>query len=111
MELYQDILQTFANLKDEKKLSLQKSFDAGDWKNYTVYVHALKSNAQSIGADKLFNAAKDLEAAGKKITAENISESERNSAFEFIKENHAALLKMYDKIADKAKNISENLES
>ncbi len=111
VELYQDILNTFANLKDEKKSKLQESFDAADWKNYTVYVHALKSNAQSIGADKLFSAAKDLELAGKKITAENISESEKVQAVEYIKDNHAALLKMYDKIADAAKNISENLES
>ena len=110
VELYQDVLNTFANLKDEKKSKLQESFKAGDWKNYTIYVHALKSNAQSIGAEKLFDAAKNLELAGKKITAENISDSEKNSAAEFIKNNHAVTMQMYDKIADAAKDIAENLK-
>ena len=110
IELYKDVLETFYNLKDEKKQKLQESFKAGDWKNYTVYVHALKSNAQSIGAEKTFNAARELELAGKKITAENSSESEKKSSVEYIKENHAALLKMYDKLADEAKKIAKNLE-
>ncbi len=110
IELYKDVLETFYNLKDEKKQKLQESFKAGDWKNYTVYVHALKSNAQSIGAEKTFNAARELELAGKKITAENSTESERKSSVEHIKENHAALLKMYDKLADEAKKIAKNLE-
>ena len=110
VELYKDILQTFANLKDEKQAALQESFNAEDWKNYTIFVHALKSNAQSIGADKLFESAKALELAGKKITAENISDSEKISAVEYIRQNHAAAMQMYDKISDKAKVIAENLE-
>ena len=111
VDLYKDILQTFAKLKDEKKSNLQESFNAADWKNYTVYVHALKSNAQSIGAEKLFESAKELELAGKKITAENSTEGEKISAVEYIKQNHSVTMEMYDKISEKAKILSENLES
>ena len=111
LDLYKDILITFANSKGEKQSRLQESFEAADWKNYTVYIHALKSNAQSIGAEKLSNAAKELELAGKKITAENISEREKNSAVEYIKNNQAAVMKMFDKIADAAKQVAENLDA
>lgn len=49
---------------DEKKL--QQSFRERDWKNYTIYVHALKSSMLNIGVTGLSGMAKDLEQAGKR---------------------------------------------
>ena len=39
-------------------------FEAKDWKNYTIKVHALKSSARIIGAKKLSKMAERLESAG-----------------------------------------------
>jgi HPt (histidine-containing phosphotransfer) domain-containing protein len=48
-----------------KKLELIKKYkESGDWHNYTVEVHALKSASRQIGANKLSEMAAALEAAG-----------------------------------------------
>jgi CheY-like chemotaxis protein/HPt (histidine-containing phosphotransfer) domain-containing protein len=48
-----------------KKLELIKKYkEAGDWHNYTVEVHALKSASRQIGANELSQKAAALEAAG-----------------------------------------------
>ena len=60
-------LETARNFSDsiEEKASLIESYAAsGDWKNYTILVHALKSSARLIGAAELSELAKELEAAG-----------------------------------------------
>ena len=40
-------------------------YENEDWKNYTIYVHGVKSTMKSIGAMPLSEMAKDLEMAGK----------------------------------------------
>ena len=42
---------------------LTKSFEAEDWHNYAIYVHALKSTSKTIGALLLSEQAAKLEAA------------------------------------------------
>ncbi len=98
-DLYQDIVKTFCDLKTEKQAQLQKSFDAEDWKNYTIYVHGLKSTSLSIGGEKTSALAKKLEQAGKIITATKSSELEKVQSVEFIKENHSKIISLYDKLA------------
>ena len=46
--------------------NIRQSFATGDWKNYTIYVHALKSSMLTIGVSRLSRMAKELEAAGRK---------------------------------------------
>ncbi len=108
-DMYKELLLMFSNLKAEKQKKLQEAFDAQDWKNYTIYVHALKSTALSIGGEKTSAAAKDLEMAGKILTAKTSSELEKHENAEFIQKNHAATMKLYDKLAEEAKRLADTL--
>lgn len=106
-DMYKEILLTFSNLKEDKKNKLQAAFEAGDWKNYTIYVHSLKSTALSIGGEKTSAKAKELESAGKILTAATSSELQKHESEEFIKKNHAEAMKLYDLLAEEAVRLAE----
>ena len=108
-DLYKEILMTFNQLREDKQKKIQAAFDAQDWKNYTIYVHALKSTALSIGGEKTSEAAKKLESAGKILTSPSSSEQEKHEGKDFISKNHAAAMKLYDKLAEEAKKLAETL--
>ncbi|MBR6711798.1 MAG: response regulator [Selenomonadaceae bacterium] len=108
-DMYKELLLTFSNLKADKLQKLQETFEAGDWKNYTVYVHSLKSTALSIGGEKTSAAAKELEMAGKILTAATSTELEKHESLEYIKQNHAAAMKLYELLAEEAKTLSDSL--
>ena len=63
-EDYLETLRLFAEAYEENAAVIQKFFDAADWKNYTIRVHALKSSARIIGANKLSDLAAALEMDG-----------------------------------------------
>ena len=71
---------------DDKTASLAQSYDGGDWKNYRILVHALKSTSMVIGALKFSDAAK-----GQELTAK-----EGNIAL--LKKNHGDFMKYYAKV-------------
>ena len=108
-DMYKEVLLTFSRLKDDKQAKMQAAFDSEDWKNYTIYVHSLKSTALSIGGEKTSALAKELETAGKILTAATSSELEKHENEEFIKKNHAAAMKLYDELAEEAKRLAETL--
>ena len=62
-ELYRSILLDYAQSSDEKKKNIEDCFAAEDWKNYAIYVHALKSTSKTIGASALSDRALRLEEA------------------------------------------------
>jgi CheY-like chemotaxis protein len=64
-EMYIEVLQMFCDLSQEKMQAIQDAFDTQNWKDYTIFVHALKSTSLSIGGDILSERAKELEFAGK----------------------------------------------
>ena len=85
---YRMLLGEYAQNAGEKSRQMQRSFASGDWKNYAVLVHALKSTSRMIGADELSALAEQLEAAAKKGNAETIAQ------------HHAQLLAMSDALED-----------
>ncbi len=87
-EFYVEMLQMFCSQAEEKKAELISLFEAANWKDYTVKVHALKSTAMTIGAEWLAEQAKLLEQAGKKG---NIG---------YIQHDHPNLIRMYDKVCE-----------
>lgn len=91
-EMYRELLSMFVDTWQEKKTQIEEAYQAEDWKNYTVYVHALKSSSLSLGAEKLSDLAKQHEMAGK----------ERNLLF--IQEQETTLLDLFEKTVSEAQN-------
>ncbi len=110
-DMYKNILTMFCNLKDEKKSKMQEAFDNEDWKNYTTFVHALKSTSLSIGSEKMSEAAKKLEMSGKILISGNTSELEKYESEDYIKSHHAEVMEIYDKLVEEGKSyLKEDIE-
>ena len=63
---YESILREYAQSAAEKSQKLEQAFAEQDWKNYGIFVHALRSTSRFIGAGALSDAAAALEdAAGR----------------------------------------------
>lgn len=72
----------------DKTAKLQAYFEAEDWENYQIHVHALKSTSLTIGAITLSKEAKALESACK----------EGNVAY--VKEHHNDMMERYQALLD-----------
>ncbi len=85
-EFYLEMLGEFTrlNLND----TIREEAQTGNWKNYQVHVHALKSSARTIGADSLFEHARLLEEATKE---ENL---------DYIREHQESVLAEYDQLTE-----------
>ena len=95
LTLYLNTLDIFCRDGYEKIREIKSSLDAGDLHLYTVYVHALKSAAISIGADNLSEEAKNLEIAGESNNINFINEKNDSFLFnleELLKKINIALL-------------------
>lgn len=95
VEIYFDILAKYANKGPEKLEEIRRLFEIRDWNNYVIEVHALKSTSLTIGAKKLSELAKELEIAGK------------NGYYSLIEEKNDALLALYAKVINIAKQQSD----
>lgn len=73
-DVYNEILEVYLKNGNELLQRIRSLFEAGDIKNYTIEVHALKSTSLSIGAEPLSKLAKELETAGKAGNTDIISE-------------------------------------
>lgn len=60
-----ELLETFVESEPEKRESISRFYNEKNWTDYSTYVHALKSSARTIGADKLSKMALDQENASK----------------------------------------------
>ena len=61
--LYRTILGEYLQSAETHMADLRKYYEAGDWKNYGIQVHTLKSTSRTIGASALAEMAADLEKA------------------------------------------------
>ena len=71
-EFYMELLETFVSGESEKTESIRKFYEEGDWKNYQITVHGLKSAARTIGDDTLADLALAQEMAAKEGRIEDI---------------------------------------
>jgi len=83
VEFYLETLATFYEDGIQKTEEIRNALDTGNINDYVTYVHAIKSAAASIGADKLSAAAFDLEMAGENDDMAFI-ESNNNNFFELL---------------------------
>jgi len=96
---YLDILKVFHKDGIKKTAELTGCLENNNLPLYTTYIHAMKSASANIGADKLSEAARVLEAAGMK------------NDMDFIKEHNGVFLDNLKKLlADIDQTISANAE-
>ncbi len=82
-EAFKAVLKIFFDSIPDKYAELDGSFSSGNWENYTIKIHALKSSARLIGALKLADEAERLEMAGKE------------NDIDYIREHHTGVMEEY----------------
>lgn len=65
LKMANSMLRNFHTTSEAKQTEIASFHRAGNWENYTIKVHALKSSARTIGAMELSSCAAGLEQAGK----------------------------------------------
>lgn len=85
---YLEMLRMYYDQSIEKREELISLYEAENWEDYAVKVHALKSTSLTIGAEYLSERAKALEQAGKK------------GDIDYIRKNHAELLRMHEEVCE-----------
>ncbi len=84
-EAYLSSMDIFMDHVDDNVAELVRCMEAGDFENYTIKVHGLKSTSRVIGAMVLSTTAAALERAG----------NDKN--LDFIRQEHAAFIELYKK--------------
>ncbi|MCR5651336.1 MAG: DegV family EDD domain-containing protein [Lachnospiraceae bacterium] len=87
-ETFKAVLDMFVEAVPETIEELDGCFDAEDWENYTIKIHALKGSAKLVGAAELGDMAEKLQFAG----------DENN--IQYIKDNHAAAMENYRRLGE-----------
>ncbi|MDR0821461.1 MAG: response regulator [Oscillospiraceae bacterium] len=67
VEFYRRVLDVFADDGLKAADSIEQALLIGDYENYTINVHGIKSTAANIGAMEISLLAKELESAGKNL--------------------------------------------
>ena len=86
--LYRSVLWEYGCSAGGKAERLQQYYEAADWENYAVQIHALKSASGTIGADRLSHLAAHLEQAANQEDAEA------------VRQDHGEMLSLYSRTAD-----------
>ena len=86
-EIYLEVLEGY--VEEDRNEEIEALFNAENWPEYRVVVHAIKSTSLTIGAEELSEKAKALEMAA----------AEGNG--DFVKANHQEMIDMYKDILSK----------
>ena len=73
-DFYLEMLSDYAESAKNRQEELDAAYMAKDWNAYAIKVHALKSVAKTVGDTKVFETAKDLEAAAKNGEGKHVME-------------------------------------
>ena len=92
-DFYREMLGMFSGQGQAKREEIAALYESGDWPEYAVKVHALKSTSLTIGAEELSAQAKELELAGKRGDGD------------FIRERHPALLQAHAQLCGQIAGI------
>ncbi len=95
MRTYINIIRSFAY--SDCIDTLKNYFETGDFRNYTITVHGIKSAAANIGADDLSDEARMLEMAGK------------NRAYDFLRQDHPVFIENYSRILIEIRDILKKI--
>ena len=88
-EFYRSIMMQFARDYEGKRANLENAFSGKDYRDYEIYVHALKSTSKTLGATALSELAFELEKCA--------GEAE-NDSVELSVESHEKLILLYEEL-------------
>ncbi len=97
--VFRSVLNIFYDSIPDKTAELNGYYEAEDWENYTIKIHALKSSAKLIGAMKFSEEAQLLEDAGK---AQETG---------YIKEHFPTFMQEYEYLRNRLKEYFGETES
>ena len=97
--LYGSLLRDYAGNAEQKAREIEGFYASGDWKNYAILVHSLKSSSRMIGATALSEMAAKQEAA-----ADEGRESE-------IAAGHGAMLSLFKDTANAVRALIRSPEA
>ena len=97
--LYRSLLSEFTSGAAEKADRMERCFASGDWENYRILVHSLKSVSATIGASRLSEAAAAAEAAA---ASNDVPE---------LRRGHSSLCSLYLRTADAVRPFGASPDS
>lgn len=83
-ELLLSTIKQYHSSIDQKVLELEQFYEAEDWNNYGIKVHALKSTSRLIGAANLSKLAEHLEECANKNNIEEIQNKHKELLYDFL---------------------------
>ena len=102
--IYHKILDMFSKQSTDKIARLDEDLATGNWDDYRIKIHALKSSALTIGCRSLNQMAKDQEQAAKDYLAVDSSPSQKQQALDYLQQHHADIMDLYRQTAAAAAN-------
>lgn len=87
-DVYMEIVADYAREAAQKAGEVRECYEKGQWKDYGILVHSIKSTSKTIGAGRLSDKAKELESA-----ADRGDEA-------YIRENHEAMFSEYCSLSE-----------
>ncbi|MBO4216518.1 MAG: response regulator [Clostridia bacterium] len=83
-DFYRELIDQFAAETDGKRSEMDGLLEAGDLPGYSIRIHALKSTAKMIGADRLSEKSKALEEASKNGLADKVRALHPSAMSEYV---------------------------
>ena len=96
--LYNNVLALFCKQSDGNIAKLDDDLTTGNWKDYRINIHALKSTSLTIGCRSLNKQAKELEQAVKDYLADDAAPEQKQQALNYIQEHHADTMELYRQV-------------
>lgn len=93
VDFYKEILGDYVKACDDKSAELTGYYESKDWKSYRILIHSTKSGSKAIGADRVYEAALQLE------------EASANEDEQFITEHFKEFLELYKNTADNIEGV------
>ena len=100
--IYHQILDMFSKQSTDKIARLDEDLATGNWDDYRIKIHALKSSALTIGCRSLNQKAKEQEQAAKDYLAEDATPSQKQQALDYLQQHHADIMALYRQTAEAA---------
>ena len=97
-EIFREFLGMFCNLYEKKKEKILSCYDSGNWEEYGIELHSLKSTSLSIGGKRISELAFELEKAGKAGDEA------------FIRAHHEEAMELYERTVQEGLVILESDE-